>query len=103
MCHGLFSAVFTVGLEQSVDRPRLFRRHRGEFAGRTAGGDRFDDYLTNQITSLIAAGAKQQSAAVSSIRTLAITEIICIAAGVAIVLMLPKIRKTKEYGNEAQR
>lgn len=63
----------------------------------------FVPMFTNQITSLIAAGAKQQSAAVSSIRTLAITEIICIAAGVAIVLMLPKIRKTKEYGNEAQR
>ena len=63
----------------------------------------FVPMFTNQITSLIAAGAEQQSAAVSSIRTLAITEIICIAAGVAIVLMLPKIRKTKEYGNETQR
>ena len=39
------------------------------------------------------AGAEQQAAAASSIETLAITEIFCVAAGIAIALMLPKIRK----------
>ena len=53
----------------------------------------FVPMFTNQITNLIAAGAEQQAAAASSIETLAITEIFCIAAGIAIALMLPKIRK----------
>ena len=53
----------------------------------------FVPMLTNQITNLIAAGAEQQAAAASSIETLAITEIFCVAAGIAIALMLPKIRK----------
>ena len=53
----------------------------------------FVPMFTNQITNLIAAGAEQQAAAASSIETLAITEIFCVAAGIAIALMLPKIRK----------
>ena len=53
----------------------------------------FVPMFTNQITNLIAAGANQQAAAASSIETLAITEIFCVAAGIAIALMLPKIRK----------
>ena len=53
----------------------------------------FGPMFTNQITNLIAAGAEQQAAAASSIETLAITEIFCVAAGIAIALMLPKIRK----------
>ena len=53
----------------------------------------FVPMFTNQITNLLAAGANQQAAAASSIETLAITEIFCVAAGIAIALMLPKIRK----------
>ena len=53
----------------------------------------FVPMFTNQITNLIAAGAEQQAAAASSIEALAITELFCVAAGIAIVLMLPKIRK----------
>ena len=53
----------------------------------------FVPMFTNQSTNLIAAGAEQQAAAASSIETLAITEIFCVAAGIAIALMLPKIRK----------
>ena len=54
----------------------------------------FVPMFTNQITSLITTGAEQKAAAVSSIETLAITEILCVAAGIIIVLMLPKIHKT---------
>ena len=54
----------------------------------------FVPMFTNQIANLIAAGAEQRSAAVSSIQSLAIAEIICIGVGIAIVQMLPKIRKT---------
>ena len=53
----------------------------------------FVPMFTNQITNLIAAGAEQQAAAASSIEALAITELFCVAAGIAIALMLPKIRK----------
>ena len=53
----------------------------------------FVPMFTNQITSLITAGTGQEAAAVSAIGTLAFTELVCIAAGIAIVLMLPKIRK----------
>lgn len=52
----------------------------------------FVPMFTNQITGLIAAGTDPQVAAVSSIETLANIEILCIAAGIAVVLMLPKIR-----------
>ena len=53
----------------------------------------FVPMFTNQITNLTVAGTQQKAAAVSSIGTLAFTEILCVAAGIAIVLMLPKIRK----------
>lgn len=53
----------------------------------------FVPMFTNQITNLITAGAGQKAAAVSSIEILAITEIFCVAVSIAIVLMLPKIRK----------
>ena len=53
----------------------------------------FVPMFTNQITGLITGGTEQAAAAVSAIGTLAITELVCIAAGIAIVLMLPKIRK----------
>ena len=53
----------------------------------------FVPMFTNQITRLIAAGATPQSAAISSIKTLASTEILCVAAGIITVLMLPQIHK----------
>ena len=53
----------------------------------------FVPMFTNQITSLIAAGAEQKAAALSAIGTLAITEILCVAAGIVTVLLLPKIHQ----------
>lgn len=53
----------------------------------------FVPMFTNQITGLIAAGTRQERAAVIAIETLATTELLCVAAGIAVVLMLPKIRK----------
>ena len=57
------------------------------------GGAVFVPMFTNQITGLIATGTDAPTAAVSSIEILATTELFCVAAGIAIVLMLPKIRK----------
>ena len=53
----------------------------------------FVPLFTNQITSTIAAGAKDAEAAVSSVRSLAIAELLCVAAGISAVLFLPKRRK----------
>ena len=53
----------------------------------------FVPMFTNQITNLIASGAEQKAAAVSSINLLATTEIFCVAAGIVAVLILPKIHK----------
>ena len=50
--------------------------------------------FTNQITDMLAAGASESAAAVSSIRSLAVAEIVCVAVGVAVVHMLPRIRKS---------
>lgn len=52
----------------------------------------FVPLFTNQITGLIASGASGANAAVQSIHQLAIAELLCIAAGIAAVLFLPKIR-----------
>ena len=52
----------------------------------------FVPLFTNQITELIASGATGSDAAVRSIHLLAIAELICIAAGIAAVLFLPRIR-----------
>ena len=54
----------------------------------------FVPMFTNRITNLLAAGVEQKRAAVSSIEMLAAAEIFCVAVGIAVVLMLPKIRKT---------
>ena len=53
----------------------------------------FVPMFTNQITGLLAMGTGHEAAAVSAIGTLAVTELVCVAVGIAIVLMLPKIRK----------
>ena len=52
----------------------------------------FVPLFTNQITGLIASGATGAAAAVRSIHTLAIAELLCVAAGIAAVFFLPKIR-----------
>lgn len=53
----------------------------------------FVPLFTNQITGRIAAGAAEAPAAVTSIHFLALAEILCVALGIAAVLLLPK-RKT---------
>ena len=52
----------------------------------------FVPMFTNQITGLIAGGIGEAEAAVHSVHLLAAAELVCIAAGVAAVLFLPKIR-----------
>ena len=56
----------------------------------------FVPLFTNQITTLIAGGAVGVDAAVQSIHQLAIAELVCIAAGIAAVFFLPKIRRRGE-------
>ena len=56
----------------------------------------FVPLFTNQITSLIAGGAAGMNAAVQSIHHLATAELLCIAAGIAAVFFLPKIRNRGE-------
>ena len=51
----------------------------------------FVPLFTNQITGLIAGGASGAYAAVQSIHLLAITELLCIAAGIITVFFLPRI------------
>ena len=56
----------------------------------------FVPLFTNQITGRIAAGEAATVAAVSSIRFLAIVEILCVVLGLAAVAFLPKRTCTKE-------
>ena len=56
----------------------------------------FVPLFTNQITAKIAAGAPAPLAAVDSIHSLALTEIFCVALGIAAVLLLPRQKLTKE-------
>ena len=56
----------------------------------------FVPLFTNQITGRIAVGAAESKAAVASIHFLAIAEILCVALGIAAVLLLPKRKVIKE-------
>lgn len=56
----------------------------------------FVPLFTNQITGLIAVGTTEQDAAVQSIHLLGAVELLCIAAGIAAVFFLPKIRNRGE-------
>lgn len=56
----------------------------------------FVPLFTNQITGLIASGAAGADAAVRSIHLLAISELVCIAAGIVAVFFLPRIRNKGE-------
>ena len=52
----------------------------------------FVPLFTNQVTGLIADGASVANASIESIHQLAIGELLCIAAGIAAVFFLPRIR-----------
>ena len=56
----------------------------------------FVPLFTNQITGLTAGGARPAEAAVQSIHSLAMAELLCIAAGIAAVFFLPRIRNKGE-------
>ncbi len=56
----------------------------------------FVPLFTNQVTGLIAGGAGEAEAAAKSIHTLAMAELLCVAAGIATVFFLPKIRNRGE-------
>ena len=62
----------------------------------------FVPLFTNRVTSNINMGNDEISAAVSSIKLLSITEIICVAAGLAAVVLLPKIHRRNENTNEVK-
>ena len=49
--------------------------------------------FTNSITKYTSQGMAEADAAVRSVHALSIIEIICVAAGIAVVLMLPRIHK----------
>ena len=51
--------------------------------------------FTNRITGYMEHGASSADAAVQAIHSLAIIEIFCIAAGIAVVLMLPRIHQER--------
>ena len=51
----------------------------------------FVPLFTNRVTNIISSGKAEINAAVNSIKFLAVAEIICVLAGIAIVLFLPKI------------
>ena len=56
----------------------------------------FVPLFTNQITEKLADGIMEAAAAVSSIHSLAVTELFCVAAGVVAVLFLPNNAKKTE-------
>ena len=62
----------------------------------------FVPLFTNQVTSRVNLGIDEVFAAVSSIKLLAIAELVCIAVGLLAVAFLPKIHNRKEITNEAK-
>ena len=56
----------------------------------------FVPLFTNQITRLTASGTIPANAAVRSVHTLAAVELLCVAAGIAAVLFLPRIHRNGE-------
>ena len=55
----------------------------------------FVPLFTNKVTNIISSGVSEINAAVNSIKFLAVAEIICIIAGIVIVLFLPEIHIKK--------
>jgi Na+/melibiose symporter-like transporter len=62
----------------------------------------FVPLFTNRVTVNITMGIDEISAAVSSIKLLALTEIVCVATGLVAVILLPKIHNRRENINEAK-
>ncbi len=62
----------------------------------------FVPLFTNNTTHHIASGLNEATAAVRSIHTLAIIELICIAVGIFTLLFLPKIHRKKEAAYETK-
>ena len=62
----------------------------------------FVPLFTNRVTAGINMGIDEISAAVSSVKLLAIAEIVSVALGIAAVNLLPKIHRRKENINEAK-
>ena len=62
----------------------------------------FVPLFTNRVATIIDIGIDEISAAVESVKLLAITEIVCVAIGLVAVLLLPKIHTRKEIINEAK-
>ncbi len=56
----------------------------------------FVPLFTNSVTSRIASGAGEVAAAVQSIRSLALVEVVCVVVGILVVLLLPNIYKKKK-------
>lgn len=56
----------------------------------------FVPLFTNQVTAKVQSGLNETIAAVNSIRLISLIEIICVAVGIFIVLLLPKIYKDKK-------
>lgn len=56
----------------------------------------FVPMFTNQITNLMASGTAASDAAIASIKTLAVTELLCVAAGILIILLLPAAPQKKQ-------
>ena len=56
----------------------------------------FVPQFTNRITGLVAGGVNPADAAVRSIYALAAAELLCVAAGIAVVLFLPGIHNKGE-------
>ena len=59
--------------------------------------------FTNSITGYAAEGMAEADAAVRAIRILAVIEIICVAAGILVVLMLPRIHHERRNHHAAER
>ena len=57
----------------------------------------FVPLFTNQITTRISAGITESAAAVASIHDLGKIEILCVALGIAAVLLLPKRKTAKQH------
>ncbi len=63
----------------------------------------FVPMFTNGVSAGIASGLSGITAAVSSVRTLALAQAACVAVGILLVLLLPKIHTKKEYAHEVEK
>ena len=59
--------------------------------------------FTNSITGYVAQGIAEADAAVRAIHTLSVIEIICVAAGILVVLMLPRIHHERSNHHATER